>query len=54
MSYLFAAIALAALGYLIFAFIHLGFPGRLALLARWDDRIDTVLEAAARRHARAS
>lgn len=50
MSYFFAALALAALGYLIFAFIHLGFPGRLALLARWDDRIDTVLEAAARRH----
>ncbi|OHX21881.1 class I adenylate-forming enzyme family protein [Chromobacterium sphagni] len=50
MSYLFAAIALAALGYLIFVFIHLGFPGRLALLASWDDRIDTVLEAAARRH----
>ena len=42
MSYLFAAIALAALGYLIFAFIHL-LSCRLALLARWDDRIDTVL-----------
>ncbi|TDR79759.1 class I adenylate-forming enzyme family protein [Paludibacterium purpuratum] len=50
MSYFFATLAFAALGYLIFAFIHLGFPGRLTLLARWDDRIDTVLETAVRRH----
>ncbi len=50
MSYFFAALAFAVLGYLIFVFVHLGFPVRLTLLARWDNRIDTVLETAARRH----
>ncbi|AXT48654.1 MULTISPECIES: class I adenylate-forming enzyme family protein [Chromobacterium] len=50
MSYFFATLAFAVLGYLIFAFVHLGFPVRLTLLVRWDNRIDTVLETAARRH----
>ncbi|MNQ12592.1 Long-chain-fatty-acid--CoA ligase [compost metagenome] len=38
------------LAYLGFVIVRLGFCGRLALLASWDDRIDRALEFAARRH----
>lgn len=47
---LWAALAAPVLGYLAFAVVHLGFPGRLALLARWNNRIDEILEASAQRH----
>ncbi|MCW8126115.1 class I adenylate-forming enzyme family protein [Microbulbifer halophilus] len=50
MSYALTAIFLLLLGYLSFVAVRLGYIGRLALLASWDDRIDRALEFAARRH----
>ncbi|WP_346838616.1 class I adenylate-forming enzyme family protein [Microbulbifer sp. SAOS-129_SWC] len=50
MSYALIALALALFGYLLFAGARLGYIGRLALLAGWDDRVDRALEFAARRH----
>ncbi|MFV8780963.1 class I adenylate-forming enzyme family protein [Microbulbifer sp. SA54] len=50
MTDLLLAAFLVVLGYLFFIFVRLGFIGRLALLARWDDRVDSVLEYAAHRH----
>lgn len=50
MSYAIAAAAALLFVYLLFATAQLGYFGRLALLARWDDRVDRALEFAARRH----
>jgi long-chain acyl-CoA synthetase len=50
MSYLLILLATTVFAYVVFVFIHLGFPGRLILLSRWNGRIDEVLEESVRRH----
>lgn len=37
-------------GYVLFVLARLGFPGRLALLATWNNRMDLVLEEGVRRY----